>query len=915
MPPGTESLEPFDVTTGVVVRTGGASVATGGRWGPTHRADAVWGRLLRLYVRASVVAVAITLFLCLCGMEFSGRQWACLLIGVTLGVPLYVTPDVLVMRSQFAPVRRALGRLDDGLELDPDTHAEGLVRALNLPYLSFLRINFLHGPLATLEVFLVFGISNAFFDAGFQTWQTLFLAFSILVFASPAHAIYEFFAISRVMAPTMERLWASGDALSAESQALIRSTRLRRKLFYLSVFTAAVPLGFLAWSAVYKVRLIMTGLGMEPGLEELWPLLSWSGGLLAVSISLVLIIAYLLASDVTQGAAALVEGMRRVREGDLDIELRVSGTDEFADLYLGFNHMTSELRDELRIHGITHELAGVMDLNTLISRIMSAATDLLDAERSTLFLYDEETDELWSRFAEGLTQREIRFRADSGIASHVLKSGTIANIADPYSDARFNPEIDRETGFTTTSILCAPIVHKRGTRIGVAQVLNKRGGVFSSTDEARLQSFAAQISASLENARLFENILEMKAYSDSILRSTRDGILTLDRERKIVTANLSACRILNATEREMIGRDASAFFGRANAWVLDCVDAVEETGEPDLAVDADLTGDRGESSVNLRTAPLLDGHDERIGFLLAFEDMTGEKRLKTTMSRYMSKEVADQLLESGAEALTGRNQKISVLFSDIRGFTTLSEELGARETVAMLNEYFEIMVDVVHRHGGILDKYIGDAIMALFGAPFAGSEDADHAVATANEMMVRLTELNDAREQRGEKPIGIGIGICTGEVVAGNIGSPKRLDYTAVGDHVNVAARLESATKHYGVSILVSEFTVAALTKPHALREIDVTRVKGKNRPVRLYEAVDHVVAGGAVGAQFLDSYAEAMETMRRREWARAIELFEVTLRMRPDDGPARLHLERCRGYEKQPPPADWDGVWTMSSK
>ncbi len=877
-------------------------------------------KLITLYIQASGVAILITMLLAFFGLRFTGKQWQLMLIGVAIGVPAYLVPDIIVLRRQFRPVKTALDALDaqGGIveDKDMDLVTAGLVRALNLPYLFFLRINFLHGPLATVLVVVVLAIANRFFDAKFETWQFLLLAFSILFFASPAHAIYEYFALSRLMIPVTERLWMTQSTLDAKWRKKIKSIRIKSKLFYLSIFMTAIPIAFLAWSTVYRADLLLQENGVDISFRDFKWIIGWASSLVVVSITLVLVIGYQLAQDVTYGAKNLSEAMKLARQGQLDIELRVAGTDEYADLYRGFNHMTSEIRDDLRIHAITHELAGVIDLDMLIAKTMNAASELLDAERSTLFLYDEDSNELWSRFAEGMETKEIRFPADVGIAGAVLTSGVVENIADPYADPRFNQAIDKQTGFRTRNILCVPIVHRRGTRIGVAQILNKRGGAFGATDEARLQTFAAQISASLENARLFQGVLEMKNYNDSILRSTSDGIMTIDGSGRIVTINAATSRILGVSERDVIGKQMEGIFGRNNAWVLESVERVVASGDADLIMDEDFVFQDGSASVNLRTTELVDGEDKSLGFLLAFEDMTGEKKLKTTMSRYMSKEVADQLLESGAEALTGRSQRVTVLFSDIRGFTSLSEELGARETVAMLNEYFEIMVDIVHQRGGILDKFIGDAIMALFGAPFENDGDADNGLNTANEMMRQLRELNRMREARGANPIYIGVGLCTGEVVAGNIGSPKRLDYTAVGDHVNIAARLEGATKLYGAGILLSEFTVRELKDDHLIREIDVIRVKGKNRPVRVYEAMGHLATEEGPGlCTFLERYSEALTAAKARQWAEAIRLFQETLVLRPGDVASKLHLDRCFAYLENPPAEDWDGVWVMESK
>ena len=309
----------------------------------------------------------------------------------------------------------------------------------------------------------------------------------------------------------------------------------------------------------------------------------------------------------------------------------------------------------------------------------------------------------------------------------------------------------------------------------------------------------------------------------------------------MTTANEASVSILQTTREAVVGHTAKELFGGANEWVLTSLAKVSSTGVTDAAVDADLRLPNGNvASVNLAVVPLIDPSNQSIGTMLILDDITREKRMKSTMSRYMSKEVADQVLEAGETLLGGKDQRVSILFSDIRNFTHVAEELGARETVAMLNEYFSDMVDVVFRYGGILDKYIGDSIMAVFGSPLSRPDDADHAVAVANQMLVTLQALNQRRISSGRPRIDIGVGIATGQVIAGSIGSPKRMEYTAIGDSVNLASRLEGATKVYGVKILISESTVRDLQKPVRLREIDLMRVKGKDQPVAVYEALDH---------------------------------------------------------------------------
>jgi len=303
--------------------------------------------------------------------------------------------------------------------------------------------------------------------------------------------------------------------------------------------------------------------------------------------------------------------------------------------------------------------------------------------------------------------------------------------------------------------------------------------------------------------------------------------------------------------------------------------------------------------------------------MLVFENITAEKRVKSTMARFMSKEVADQVLAGGAEQeLGGKAQTISILFSDVRGFTTLTETLGARETVSLLNEYFTEMVDVVFQYGGVLDKYIGDAIMALFGAPFAKPEDADMAISVANGMMASLRRLNVVRAARGEAAIDIGVGIATGEVVVGTIGSPSRMEYTAIGDSVNLASRLEGANKYYRTKVLINESTVRALKKPTPMREVDLIKVKGKHRPVAVYEVLGyHNEQTSPNLAGLLAAFNHGLERYRAHDWKDAIAGFEAAVALQPTDGPSAMYIERCQHCLVEPPADDWDGVWTLTSK
>jgi adenylate cyclase len=582
-----------------------------------------------------------------------------------------------------------------------------------------------------------------------------------------------------------------------------------------------------------------------------------------------------------------------------------------------FEKVKRQQREEAMLLEISVSIVAEIQLDPLLVKIMAAATTLLDADRGTLFLHDAATDELYSRVADGMAGEAIRFPANAGIAGECFSSGRAINIADAYGDSRFNPEVDRQTGYRTHSMLCMPIVARGERKIGVMQILNRKGGAFGSADERRLRAFSAQAAVAIENAKLFEEVSAARNYNEAILHSMNNAVLTLDAGGVVRKVNGAALRILRRSSTELLGRPLDGIFTGRNGWVVASLDKVRSSGNTDITVDTDLFVEGREAvSINLSTVALTSISNEPIGYMLMMEDITREKRLRNTMSRYMSKSVVDKLMESGEAVLGGTGRDVSVLFSDIRGFTSISERLGARETVALLNEYFTDMVDIVFAHDGVLDKYIGDMIMAVFGSVLQSDEDASNAVMVGNKMLTALHQLNRRRKARGGEPIQIGVGISTGNVVAGNIGSLKRMEYTVIGDRVNLAERLEGANKFYGTSILMCEATWAAIRNRAAAREIDLIRVRGRAAPVAIYEALGHHSEDSFPHREdVLDAFGRGLALYRRRDWAAAKSCFRRALEANANDGPSKIYLERCRIYRDQPPPETWDGVWTLPGR
>ncbi len=572
---------------------------------------------------------------------------------------------------------------------------------------------------------------------------------------------------------------------------------------------------------------------------------------------------------------------------------------------------------EMEFLDVVSDITSEIDLGNVLQKVMMEATRMLDADRGTLFLNDFKTNELFSEVAMGDSIGEIRLPNHLGIAGAVFTSKKTINIPYAYADLRFNPAFDKQTGYFTRSILCVPVVNKNGETIGVTQVLNKRNSTFSNEDESRLKSFTAQVSIALENAKLFDDVQRIKNYNESMLESMSNGVITIDDTGEIVTCNAASLKIIGIREADVIGRTVDDFFGVENPWIIERMERVRETGASDISMDVKLVFGGEDISANVTILPLLNSEaNEKLGSMLMIDDISTEKRMKSTMSRYMDPGLADQLLEGGDDVLGGRALESTVLFSDVRGFTTLTEKLGAQGTVSLLNEYFTIMVDCIAREGGMLDKFIGDAIMAGFGVPLAHGDDEDRSMRAAISMITELRDWNEEREKAGHMIVDMGIGINTDTVVTGNIGSPKRMDYTMIGDGVNLAARLESACKEYKAKILISENTKKKLQGTYRLREVDRVIVKGKTEPVAIFEVLDcfNAIEFPEV-MDVVGHFNTGVELYRNMEWERAITSFKNALKANPQDELSNSYIERCTFFNDNSPGDDWNGVWIMKTK
>jgi len=579
--------------------------------------------------------------------------------------------------------------------------------------------------------------------------------------------------------------------------------------------------------------------------------------------------------------------------------------------------MTLAREQEMLFLDVVTDITSEIDLDVLLNRIMIEVSRILGAERSTLFLSDEKTGELFSRVAQGEQVNEIRFPNNAGIAGTVFTTGTTVNIPHAYADLRFNPHFDKVTGFFTRSILATPLTNKAGKVLGVTQALNKTDGPFTPEDESRLKAFTAEVAIALENAKLFSDVQKMKNYNDAMLLSMADGVITLDGEDVIVTCNSAGLRILQCASADILNKKFDEFFTGKNSWLVERLAKVVGEQRNDVQMDVEIEVAGKPTAVNLSILPLKSEEEQQLGTMMMFSDISTEKRVKATMARYMDPTIAAQMFENAdTDVLGGTHRRATILFSDIRGFTTLTEHLGANGTVAFLNEYFGIMVEVITKFEGMLDKFIGDAIMAAFGLPIAHDDDEDRAVQSAIEMIRECRRWSGERVKADLLPVDMGIGINTDMIVSGNIGSAKRMDYTLIGDGVNVASRLESACKAYSARILISDNTYKLLRGTYRVRDVDQVIVKGKTEPVGVYEVLDyHTPETFPDMMDVVNYFNEGITHYRGRNFERSVRQFEEALRRHPSDKLSQTYINRCRFLIENPPADDWGGIWEMHEK
>eukprot|EP01012_Entosiphon_sulcatum_P010938 TRINITY_DN16542_c0_g1_i1.p1 TRINITY_DN16542_c0_g1~~TRINITY_DN16542_c0_g1_i1.p1 ORF type:complete len:1937 (+),score=337.07 TRINITY_DN16542_c0_g1_i1:55-5865(+) len=559
-----------------------------------------------------------------------------------------------------------------------------------------------------------------------------------------------------------------------------------------------------------------------------------------------------------------------------------------------------------------------LEMKRLCRNIMRKARDMLQADRCALFLVDEKTHELWTTVASGT--QEIRMPITTGIAGACVASGEVINIPDAYVDSRFNPGIDKQTGYRTNTILCMPLTNARGDIIAVAQMINKKTGMaFTTEDERILRGLTVQAAVALENSKLFAATQELQQHYKNILTTIPDLVVTLSSSGLLKSYNHppeSAFGVpLERLEKRPIGEWWEDVTVRTvnHQFLVDVSDVQQGTATNKRALGFEFAVAHGKSHTVNYTVIAAGGEDK--GVVIVLEDVTKEKQMMSTLSKYMPASLVQQVMRDEGSKLGGEKLKASVLFVDIRKFTSISERMAPEHVVTMLNEYFHHTCRAVAEENGVVDKFIGDAVMAVFGVPFPRPEDTVRACTAAWKMVQYVEEMNQSRVKEGKLPLRIGIGLNTDTVLAGNIGSEKRMEYTVIGDGVNLASRIEGVTKLYGVQILCSELTQAEVADKFHLRKIDRIRVVGKTKPISLFEILGPAAMElPLVTKMAVESFRIGHAAYERQNWDTAIAKFEEAIRMN-NDPPSQAFRTRCLEFKSRPPGHNWDGVWDMSGK
>ncbi len=480
---------------------------------------------------------------------------------------------------------------------------------------------------------------------------------------------------------------------------------------------------------------------------------------------------------------------------------------------------------------LTNTINSLDDLKELFFSVLSLSSSVINSSKGLLLLKNDVTNIFDTVSVFNLDEEKIKKQIFNTRSGFLKKLNSIKKSFIIQKDDSFNHKL-----FHSSFSLVSPIIYNKKL-VGALILFDKetRNGIcdFSSNDQKLLEAISIQTSIAYQNIKLLESLKKSNKLNDNIMSSITTGIIEINLFGEIQFVNKEAVRLLKKSEEEILGNHYLIIFENEDT-LINIIQNVEINQERVFETEFSLKSGNKKISVNISFSPVFDEKKDFSGIVIAIDDLSKINKVKSTFKKYVSKNIVDKLLESEDSLnLGGKESEVTILFSDIRGFTSMSEKLNPTEIVKLLNKYFKSMIDVVFKYNGTLDKIVGDELMVLYGVPLKADDDTHNAVKTAIKMFIALDKFNQKIVKEGYKPFKIGIGINKGKAVSGNIGSEQQMNYTVIGDTINLGARLCSHAK--SGEILISKSVKDAIGDKYNFKSIPSIEVKGKENAIDVW--------------------------------------------------------------------------------
>ncbi|MBT7989345.1 MAG: GAF domain-containing protein [Anaerolineae bacterium] len=504
-----------------------------------------------------------------------------------------------------------------------------------------------------------------------------------------------------------------------------------------------------------------------------------------------------------------------------------------------------EHNNMVALTNISQMVNSSLEVDEVLRIAMDTVVKMISAERGFLMLRDGENT-MTIRTARNWEQESINAKESSTsrtIINRVIESGEGILTTDAQEDPRFGAQ-ESIIAHNMRSILCVPLKVKNDLIVVIYADNRIRSGIFTEASRTVLTTFANQVAIAIENARLFTSlrhtlaeVTELKNLMDNIFASIASGVITADIQDQITLCNKAAEAIIGQSTPKIIGQQLDEIIPSIAADILPYLATMRQTDEPitDLEISHTIP-ERGAVNWRLNLSPLKDANEDTQGVAIVLDDLTERKALEAQrrlFERMVSPAVIQQINPDSLR-MEGKRSDITILFADIRGFTSFSEKQSPEKLVAVLNRYLAAAAEAVLEEEGTVDKFLGDAVMAWYNAPIRQADHAMRAVRTALAIRNAIEKLYI--ELPPEAQLGFGVGIHYGEAVLGLIGTEKKLEYTAIGDSVNTAKRVQENSQKN--QILISEDAYKLVKKHIYVDKLDALNVKGKSKPIKVYEVL-----------------------------------------------------------------------------